>query len=207
MLLLIILIDFLVDLVNVVFLLLLLVAGLLVVDRLVVLHVWAAHEVADLAFFLLGLQLMLLDLNFFAVLLVGFRAGVFNFLLLDLICVLVNIALVLSLLYNLLTFLLHLFVEGRLVVLVAVDAVVHLVQVLLWSFHSRQVLLLILICFVLLHLLLMRIEIVQNGLWVAINLILHSLKGCNDITSNNFRIALSCLLKSLLIIQIYQLSS
>ena len=174
--LLIILIDSFVDFVDVVILLLLLVAGLLVVDRLIILHVRGVQEVADLTFFLFLLKLIVLDFNFVSVLLLVFRAGVFNLLLLDLICVLVNIVFVLSLLNNFFTFLLHLLVDGCLVVVVAVDAVVHLLQVLLGPLHSGQALLLILICFVLLHLLLMLIEIGQYGLWVVINLILHLLK-------------------------------
>ncbi len=174
--LLIILIDSFVDFVDVVILLLLLVAGLLVVDRLVVLHVRGVQEVADLTFFLFLLKLIVLDFNFFPVLLLVFRAGVFNLLLLNLICVLVNIVFVLSLLNNFFTLLLHLLIDGCLVVVVAVDAVVHLLQVLLGPLHFGQVLLLILICLVLLHLLLMLIEIGQYGLCVVINLILHSLK-------------------------------
>ena len=59
-------------------------------------------------------------------------------------------------------------------VLLGVVAIVHFAKVLVLPLVLRQVLLLIPICFVLLHLmmLLMQIEIVQKAFWVAINLIL-----------------------------------
>jgi len=172
------LIDFLfIFLKHVAFLLLLVVARLLVVDRLVVLHGWALQEVAHFALLLVWVQL--LHLEFLSVLLLSFSARLL-FAFLNFTNILIHEFFVLILINDLVSFLLHVMVHVDLVVLFVVHAVVHLVEVLLGALHAWQVLLGLLLIptvigFVLLHLLLLMLidkMIVQNGLWVAINLIL-----------------------------------
>lgn len=156
--------------------LLLVVARLLVVDRLVVLHGWVLQEMAHFALLLVWVQLVVLNLEFFTVLLLSFSARLL-FTFLHFTNILIHEFFVLILINDLVTFLLHVLVA----VLFVVHTIVHLFEVLLGALHAWQVLLGLLLIptmigFVLLHLLLLmlidKMMIVQNGLWVAINLIL-----------------------------------
>ena len=154
-------------------------ALLVVVDGLVILKLLRVSK--EVLAFLIDLLLILLAFDtlhqLFTILMVIINGHVLlggGLLFLNTLVVILDIfrlvAHVLRLLVHLLAEVVHLLAN----VVLSVPAIAHFAEVLVFPLVLGHVLLLIPICFVLLHLmmLLMQIEIVQKAFWVAINLIL-----------------------------------